>query len=123
MRSLKRSLEDLAVDNATRGCVAHTYNAIISRWQAARAGDRSAQRKLLAQSQTATVHAELAWQVAAHLEPKLTPAAQRKVDEARRAAARALFAVTADDDAALRELAEGLPADALPLVDAARRLL
>jgi rubrerythrin len=85
-----RSLAAVARENAVEGCVNETYGALAAHVQAARAKDpaiRRAMRRIASDEQR---HAALALAVADWAEPKLSPAARARIDEARRAARTAL---------------------------------
>jgi hypothetical protein len=79
----ERSLEAIATENAIEGCVRETYGALVALWQAGHARDpvvATAMRPIAADE---TRHAELAWEVAAWAEPRLSPAARGRIDAAK----------------------------------------
>jgi hypothetical protein len=87
-----RSLEDVAIENATEGCVNETWGALVATFQARVAGDRRVRAAMARIARDETRHAALAQDVAAWIEPRLSVAARRRVEEARAAAAARLRA-------------------------------
>jgi hypothetical protein len=85
-----RPLEEVARENAVEGCVGETYGAAVTLHQAHAAGDLRLRAAMGAISAEEAGHAELAFAVARWSEPRLARAARRRVDEARREAARTL---------------------------------
>ncbi|HTV23285.1 MAG TPA: ferritin-like domain-containing protein [Polyangiaceae bacterium] len=85
-----RTLERVAHENAVEGCVRETYGALVAHHQRRFARDRSVARVYASIAADETQHAELSWEVAHWAEQRLPRADRRRVDEARRAAARAL---------------------------------
>jgi hypothetical protein len=86
----RRSLEAIALENATEGCVRETFGALVATWQARAAADPEARGAMETIARDETRHAELAWAVARWIEPRLSAAARRRVARARRRAAAAL---------------------------------
>ena len=80
-----RSLEVVAVENATEGCVRESLGAILAREQAARAAVPSVRAALRAIASDEARHANLAFAVDAWTRRKLTPAASKNVARARAA--------------------------------------
>jgi hypothetical protein len=81
-----RSLEAIALENAVEGCVNETFGAMLATYQATCAQDpgvRAAMKKI---ARDETFHAELAWEVAGWLEPRLSSSARERIREAQRAA-------------------------------------
>jgi hypothetical protein len=104
-----RSLEEIALENASEGCVRETYGALVASWQAhtaADAGVRAAMRDIAIDE---TQHAELAWDVDAWLKTRLDRAARVRVADAKRRAARTLAAEAAQPVPAELVHALGLP--------------
>jgi hypothetical protein len=79
----ERSLEDIATENAVEGCVRETYGALVALWQACYAQDPVVRSAMIPIAADETRHAELAWEVAAWAEPRLSRAARHRVHEAR----------------------------------------
>ena len=73
----------IALENAVEGCAGETYAALVAQYQALSAEDVEARAVFAAIADDETRHAELAWQVARWLEPRLTLAEQRAVEAAR----------------------------------------
>jgi hypothetical protein len=89
-RTRARSLEDIARENAVEGCVGETFGALVATWQATHATDPAVRRAMKRIAPDETRHAALSKAVAAFIEPKLSTAAMRRVEQARAEAARAL---------------------------------
>jgi rubrerythrin len=101
-RTERRSLVAMARENAVEGCVRETFAALVATSQAAHARDvrvRAAMRRI---ARDETRHAALSFQIAAFLEPRLTPSERATVRHAARAAFEELMA--ASDSAAIPEL-------------------
>ncbi|WP_437775074.1 ferritin-like domain-containing protein [Sorangium sp. So ce1097] len=81
-----RSLEEIAVDNAAEGCVRETYGALVGMWQGRCARDPLVRRVMARIARDEARHAKLSWALDAWLRPRLSPAARRRVEEARRGA-------------------------------------
>jgi hypothetical protein len=86
-----RSVEELALDNATEGCVRETFGAMIATWQARAATDPVVRRIMRRVAVDETRHAALALRVAEWAERRLDVEAQQRVRNARRAAARTVL--------------------------------
>jgi hypothetical protein len=115
-----RSALEIALENAVEGCVRETYGALVAHHQAAAAADRSIARVMHSIADDETRHAGLAWDVAAWLEPQLSPEARDEVIAARAQAIDALReALASEPSRALREIA-GMPsaATAISMLDA-----
>ena len=76
----------IALENATEGCVRETYGALVAHRQAAHATDPSIRCMMHVIAADETMHAGLAWDVAAWLEPQLTADERVLVEDARRRA-------------------------------------
>jgi len=85
-----RPLEDIAIENAVEGCVRETYGAAVAMIQAERSGDVRIRRAMKRISRDESRHAELSWQVAQWLSPKLNAESRRRVREAQAKAVAAL---------------------------------
>lgn len=104
-----RSLEAMALENATEGCVRETFGALLGRWQAVQAKDPAVRRAMAKIARDETRHAALSWDVADWLWTKLDAAAQERVRTAQRNAIAQLRAELAvAKEPAVQELA-GLP--------------
>ncbi|WP_437311280.1 hypothetical protein [Sorangium sp. So ce388] len=77
-----RSLEELAVENAAEGCARETFGALVGMWQARFAGDRAVRRVMARIARDEVRHASLAWAIDHWARPRLSPAAQRRTEEA-----------------------------------------
>jgi hypothetical protein len=81
-----RSLEQIAIENATEGCVRETFGALLATWQARNAADPDVRSAMLRIARDETRHAALSWQVAAWINSRLAPEERRRVERARHAA-------------------------------------
>jgi len=79
----RRSLEELALENAVEGCVRETYGALCATWQAEAAEGPAVRAALQAIARDETRHAELAWDLANWAEPQLDGRARANVARAR----------------------------------------
>jgi hypothetical protein len=82
----RRSLEQLAVENAEEGCARETFGAALAAMQAERARDPGIRRMMSVIARDEREHAALAWRIAAWLEDQLDAPAAARVMEARIAA-------------------------------------
>ena len=82
----RRSLEAIAIENATEGCVRETFGALEATWQAATARDPEVRAAMKRIAVDETRHAALAWAVDAWALERLDGAARRRVANARSAA-------------------------------------
>jgi hypothetical protein len=78
-----RSLVEIAIENAVEGCVRETFGAAVAAVSAARAEDPAARPVLGRIARDEAAHAELSWELARWLEPRLTPAERKRVRAAR----------------------------------------
>jgi hypothetical protein len=104
-----RDLEAVALENAVEGCVRETYGALVAQHQQRWARDariRAVYRRIAVDE---TRHAELSWAVARWAEPRLPPAARRRVQDARSAAVSELEASVQSTPAAPHDAVAGLP--------------
>jgi hypothetical protein len=97
----RRSLAQLAVENAEEGCVRETFGAALAAMQAERASDPRLRRMMRRIARDELEHAALAWRIAAWLVTRLDAKALARVQEARDAAL----------DALENEMAHDLPGD------------
>ena len=79
-----RSLYEMALDNATEGCVRETYGALVGMYQATAAGDRELARAMRQIAQDETRHASLSWRIGEWLLEQLSEAQRAVVLEAQR---------------------------------------
>lgn len=85
-----RSLFDVAMDNATEGCVRETFGALVATVQAMRARDPHVRRSLRRIAADETRHAALSWAIDTWARKKLPAHQSRELDEARRRAVETL---------------------------------
>jgi hypothetical protein len=78
-----RDLEAIAHENAVEGCVSETFGAVLGAWQAEHASDAEVAAALREIAPDELRHAALAWNVAAWIEPRLSPDARARVEAAR----------------------------------------
>lgn len=103
-----RTLEEIALENATEGCVRETLAALLARVQAANATSKHVRAAMAEIAEDELRHACLAWEVAAWAEPRLSPRARARARRARAAAWSHAASVTSSlPDGARRAL--GLP--------------
>jgi hypothetical protein len=107
-RPRRRSLESIAIENATEGCVRETFAALVACWQALHARDPVVRAAYARIARDEARHAELAHEAARFFESMLTGAARARVDRAREAALNDLAREAVDPSNALVQLA-GLP--------------
>lgn len=79
----RRTLEEIALENAVEGCVRETYGALVATHQATHAEDPHIRAIFAIIAEDETSHAELAWAVAAALERRLDEPAKQRVHHAR----------------------------------------
>jgi hypothetical protein len=104
-----RPLEEVALENATEGCVAETYSAAVALWQAIAARDEAVRAVMAGIASDEVAHADLAWSVDAWARSRLDVPARRRLADARARAGRALVRGSAAPvDATLVRVA-GLP--------------
>jgi hypothetical protein len=108
-----RSRLELALDNATEGCVRETFGALIATYQAESAGDARVRSVMTSIAEDETRHAALSWALQAWLEAGLRECERAQVASAQARALDELERELAPDlsDADLRAL--GLPSRAL----------
>lgn len=80
-RSNKRSLVEIAFENAHEGCVAETYAALIALHQAQAAEDAKIRQAFSTIAREEAEHAELAWALHADLRAKLEPIERNRLDQ------------------------------------------
>jgi len=99
-RSRRRSIEAIAIENATEGCVRETFAALVAHWQAGHARDPIVRAAYARIARDETRHAELAHDAARFFDSILPDDARARVSLAR--------------DAALAELARELATEPSP---------
>ena len=116
-----RPLAAVARENAVEGCVRETYGVLVAMWQAGRAGDPEVRRALQRIAGDEARHAQLAWDVAAWAEPRLSPGARREIAGARAEALRHLRAELSLEPSPAIVARTGVPRshEALRLLDGA----
>ncbi len=80
----RRTLEEIALENAVEGCVNETFAAVLAMWQAEHAKDEAVRDTMRVIAEDEARHAALAWSVLAWVQPRLSPDAATRVDEALR---------------------------------------
>ena len=80
----RRSRFAIALENAVEGCVRETYGALLAQHQAACALDPAVRKAMRMIAQDELRHAELAWRVAAFLDPQLNSAERTQLLAAKR---------------------------------------
>jgi hypothetical protein len=85
-----RALLEIALENATEGCVRETFGALVAMHQRERAGDARVVAAMRQIAKDETRHAALAWDVAEWLDSRLSQDERRKVSDARAEAASTL---------------------------------
>jgi len=103
----RRTLGELALDNAVEGCVRESYGAVVAAYQARAAADPAIRRAMRSIARDEAKHAELAWRLQRWLTPKLSASDRRRADRAARRA-RAELRAAAPVDAELARVV-GLP--------------
>jgi len=104
-----RSLEALAMENATEGCVQETYGAMVGVWQSRMARDPAVRRVMRRIAADETRHAALAWQVDAWVSTRVDAAARMRINAARHDAVVGLQAQAVVAPAASLVRVAGLP--------------
>jgi hypothetical protein len=89
-RPSKRATLELAIENAVEGCVRETFGAALALWQADHAMDPQIRSTMAAIAEDEAEHAQLAWDIAAWLEPRLSEVER---DSVRKAKAEAIAAL------------------------------
>jgi hypothetical protein len=90
-RPTARSLGWIARENAVEGCVRETYGALVGLWQSTHAHDAQIAQHMRRISEDEIRHAELSWDIAAWLLPRLSPRQQRHIARAQLAAVTQLW--------------------------------
>lgn len=90
-----RSLFEIALENAVEGCVRETFGALVATFQARRASDARIRCMMHVIAADETKHAELSWDVAAWIEPRLSDDERAEIARAKAAAVAELAAALA----------------------------
>lgn len=106
----KRSALEIALENAVEGCVRETYGALVAHYQAGAANDAGIAAVMRTIADDETRHAGLAWDVAAWLEPLLSPTERAAVEGARARAIVELRSALEQEPAPELEHIAGMPA-------------
>lgn len=85
-----RNLFEVALENAVEGCIHETFGALLAQHQAALASDPLIREVMRVIARDETRHAQLAWQVADWIAPRLSARERTHIDQAQRAALAAL---------------------------------
>jgi len=112
----RRSLRELAIDNAVEGCVRETFGAVVAGYQARAAGDPAIRAAMGGIWRDEAKHAALSWRLHRWLAPRLA-------DRERRALAEAANAARAELADAPAEAAELHHVAGLPQPETARAML
>ena len=107
-RVVHRTVEAIAIENATEGCVRETFAAVVAHWQAQHASDPIVRAAYARIARDETRHAELAHDAARFFDTWLDDDARARVARARDAALADLAREGVDPTNALVQLA-GLP--------------
>lgn len=120
-----RSMDQVACENATEGCVRETYGALLAWWQAEHASDDGLRAAFARIARDETRHAAVSWAVARWIEPRLDAAARARVERARKRTGRELARrlSTPMPDDVLTRAGFPRPAQARTLLRAVRSLL
>lgn len=100
-----RSLEAVAIENVTEGCVAETYAAVVSLWQAQTAHDPAVRAAMITVAADEGRHAALAWDVDAWARTQLRGTASVDLSAVRARAGETLARASAvpADETLIRE--------------------
>jgi hypothetical protein len=113
-----RPIEQVAIENATEGCVRETFGALIGMWQARFAGDPNVRRAMASIARDEGRHAALSWQIAAWIEPRLDAKVRAELEAAKvRAVDQLKEDLAVDPPPSIVRIA------GMPTAPAARRLL
>jgi hypothetical protein len=104
----RRSLRQLAIDNAVEGCVRETYGAVVAGYQARAAADPAIAAAMVDIARDEAAHARLAWCLHHWLAPRLSPTTRAEVATAAGVARAELRASAGSADKTLARVA-GLP--------------
>ena len=82
----RRTLAELALDNAVEGCVRETFGAVVAGYQARVAADRAIRTAMRGIWRDEAEHAALSWRLHRWLAPRLAPSTRIAIADAMRAA-------------------------------------
>jgi hypothetical protein len=123
-RPRRRSLEAMARENATEGCIHETFGALLMRWQASHASDPSLRKLFSRIAADETRHAALSWQLASWADARLDERSRGRVSAARQ---RALYMLrrklSNGSGAPSRAIGQPTREEALALLDGMTALL
>ncbi len=100
----KRSLFDLALDNAVEGCVYEAYSALKAQYQSRNSTDKRVAHAMKVIARDETAHAQLAWDIHQHLMSRLSKEEQVQIYRAQRTALHTVL-----EQAGKEALREGQP--------------
>lgn len=103
-----RDLLSFAIENAIEGCVRETWAALVAHWQAVHAEDGAVRAAYARIARDEARHADLAWEIDAWLQTRLTEVQYREVCAARTETIAALRRELSDPSEMLQRCA-GLP--------------
>lgn len=107
------SLETIARENATEGCVRETYGALVATYQAQAAADPQVRSAMTQIARDETRHAAIAWRIARWAEGQLDAGAKLRVRQARQSAVDTLLGELNYESATSLEQTAGVPTAAL----------
>jgi hypothetical protein len=124
-RGAVRTLEAIARENVSEGCVRETYGAAVAWVQATRASDPRVRRAMRRIARDETRHAELSWAVARWIEATLDRHAQRRLAAVRARAVETLRSDLGPEAPSVTRIELGLPTsrEALSIFEAMRSRL
>jgi hypothetical protein len=108
-RGARRTLEQIAIENAVEGSVRETFGALVAMYQADHAGDPRVRAIMARIARDETNHAALSWRIAQFVEARLSRAARDRVRHARRDAVDALAREVREAPPRGLAVAAGLP--------------
>lgn len=107
-----RSLLEMALENATEGCVRETYGAAVAAFQSARAEDQLLRSEMVQIAEDEMGHAALSWEIHAWALSALSESDRLLVSAAQRSSVRALGSALASDEPTAGRDVLGLPSRA-----------
>ena len=106
---VRRSIEQIALENVVEGLVRETFGAAVALWRAKHAEDAELRRIFTAIAEDECSHAELSEKLASWLHPQLGQAARDRLESARRSAIAELeHEMSGETQPVLRQIA-GVP--------------
>jgi hypothetical protein len=124
-RPERRSVLDIAIENAVEGCVRECWGALCAQWQARRASAADVRAVWQGIARDEAEHAQLSRDIAGWLDARLDPSERQRVLHAQRAAIVVLRRELDHEPAACLVVELGLPDRSLALAqfDALERLV